>query len=237
VNLTDAPNKVTMQLWAATEPLSGKATDEGSKDFTMSAKEQKARFLNEADFFPGKTKFKGMMKGFSEGPVAISALLQTPTPTGVQYATLVSAPLDSLRRNTFMYLAQGFALNADLPVVDYFVSESEQIPNDYDDFTWDVFYETQSGTAARRLAPRNGAMIAAIGLRNPTDFDALTLEQIQGLSYTTNPIDMGDNSQSLAREFAFAIRTGLGRFVKVRIADVITSGTLRDLGLEIFVYK
>jgi len=236
VNLTDAPNKVTMQLWAATEPLSGKATDEGSKDFTMSAKEQKARFLNEAEFFPLKKKFKGMMKGFSEGPVAISALLQTPTPTGVQYATLVSAPLDSLRRNTYMYLRQGFALNADLPVVDYFYGVADTRPNEYDDFTWDVGYETQSPTA-RRLAPGNGAMIAAIGLRNTANFDALTLDQIQALSYTTNPIDMSDNSQSLAPEFAFAIRTGLGRFVKARIADVITSGTNRDVALEVFVYK
>jgi len=154
----------------------------------------------------------------------------------VQFATLVPALLDSLRRNTFTYLRQGFALNADLPVVDYFFGELDTLPPGYDDSTWDVRYETQSGTA-RRLAPRNGAMIAAVGPRNATDFDALTLEQIQGLSYTTNPVDMSDNSQSLAPQFAFAIRTDLGRFAKVRIADVITSGTNRDLALEIFVYK
>ena len=237
VNLTNGPNKVTMQLWEATEPLSGDPTDGGTAPpFTLNAKEHRAQFLTEAGFFPGRTKFKGMMKGRSEGPVAILALLQTSTPTGVQFATLVPAPLDSLRRNTFTYLRQGFALNADLPVVDYFFGELDTLPPGYDDSTWDVRYETQSGTA-RRLAPRNGAMIAAVGLRNATDFDALTLEQIQGLSYTANPIDMSDNSQSLAPQFAFAIRTDLGRFAKVRIADVITSGSNRDLALEIFVYK
>ena len=236
VNLADGPNKVTMQLWEATEPLSGGSMDGGVAQFTLNAKEHRARFLTEAGFFPTKTKFKGAMAAFSEKPVAILALLQTPTPTGVQFATLVPAPLDSLRRNTFMYLPQGFALNADLPVVDYFISETDTLPTGYDSFTWDLRYETQS-TTARRLAPGNGAMIAAVGPRNGTEFDALTLEQIQGLSYTTNPVDMSDNSQSLAPQFAFAIRTDLGRFAKVRISDVITSGTNRDLALEIFVYK
>ncbi len=236
VNLTDGPNKVTLRLWEATEPLSGDPADGGTREFTLNAKEHRARFLTQEGLFTDKRKFKGAMVGFSEKPVAILALLQTPTPTGVQYATLVQTPFDSLRRNTYTYLRQGFALNADLPVVDYFFSEKDSLPPGYDDFTWDLRYETQSGTA-RRLAPRNGASIAVVGLRNDMEFDALSIEQIQSLTYTTNPIDMSDGASSLATQFAFAIRTDLGRFVKVRIADVITRDTNRDLALEVFIYK
>jgi hypothetical protein len=76
-----------------------------------------------------------------------------------------------------------------------------------------------------------------IGNKTPEEFDLLTLPGIQGLSYSTDPIDLSNNSGNLEIGFAFAIRTNLGRYVKVRIHDVIQSGDFRDLAIEIFIYK
>ncbi len=239
VNLDDAPNKVSLRLWEATEPSTADARDGGMIEFTMNPKEQRARFLNEPGLFPGRTKFKGMLVGFSERPVSILALLQTPTPSGVQYATLAAVRLDYLRRNTFIYLPQGFALNADIPVVDYYYDETvSRLPDGYDDYTWDLRYETVSNSR-RRLVPRSGAAIAAIGSRDNQSFEALQFQEIAGLPYSTNPIEMDDNSENLKPGFTFAIRTGLGRYARVRIFNVDSpQGTnYRDLALQIFVYK
>jgi hypothetical protein len=237
VNLSDSTNKVTLRLWQATEPPTGDAQDGGQIDFTLNPKEQRAKFLNETGLFPNKPTFKGMMVGFSERPVAILALLQTKTPSGVQYATLAAQRLDSLRKNTYLYLRQGYALDADLPVIDYFFTEGDTLPAGYDNFTWDIRYETQTATT-RRLVPQAGAAVAPIGTRTVSEFDALSLEELQSLSYSTNPIDMSDTSTNLHTQFAFAIKTGLGRYVKIRIGDVVTRDTTnRDLALETFVYK
>src|SRR5437867_3125478 len=67
VNLTDGPNKVTLRLWEATEPLSGDPKDGGTREFTLNAKEHRARFLTEEGLFtdPDKRKFKGALVGFS----------------------------------------------------------------------------------------------------------------------------------------------------------------------------
>src|SRR5688572_18907386 len=96
VNLTGSSNNVQLKLWKASTPSSSDATDDGTVTFTLNANEQRARYLNESEFFPTKTTFKGMLLGFSALPVAILGLLQTSTPAGPQYATLVPAYEDTL---------------------------------------------------------------------------------------------------------------------------------------------
>jgi len=233
VNLAGAANQVTLRLWRAGTPASGSATDAGTAAVTLAANEQKAVYLYPS-IFPRVDSFKGMLRGYSDGPVAILALLQTPTPTGLQYATMAPVYVDALRRNTFVYLRQGFPLDADLPVSDYTGNSQDMAP-------WDLLYETQS-SGARRLVARSGAMFAVIGKRNTAQFDNdVTIEMLRGLTYTSDPINLSDNSPNLAIEFAFAVKTGLGRYVKVRIADLISrtddKGAYKDLALEMFIYK
>jgi hypothetical protein len=230
VNLSNSSNSVTLSLWRATQPTSSNAADAGSQTIVLAANEQRARFLNDASLFPNVSSFRGMVLGTSERPVAILALLQTPTPTGVQYATLAPSYADALRRNTAMYLRQGMPLDADLPVSDYFGNKDDTAP-------WDILYETV-GTASRRLAPRSGAAFSVIGLRTDKQFDEeVTISFLQGLTYTTSTIDLSDGSANLQSGFAFAVRTALGRYVKIRVFEVITRGTEKDLALEIYVYK
>ena len=213
VNLSDTSNSVTLQLFQTTNPTSGVAQSAGTQTISLNAGEQRAVFLYPA-LFPNAGDFKGMLLGNSSKAIAILALLQTPTQTGVQYATMVPAYLDALRRNTYMYLRLGYPLDADLPGVDYWANADESSP-------WDLLFDEQTDFA-RRLAPQQGAAVAVIGPKLDTDFDALPLQYIQGLTYSSNPIDMSNTSTNLASQFAFAIKTGLGRYAKIRIADVIS---------------
>jgi hypothetical protein len=80
-------------------------------------------------------------------------------------------------------------------------------------------------------------MVAVLGNKTPEEFDLLTLPGIEGSSYSSNPVDLSNTSNNLEIGFVFAIKTNLGRYVKVRIHDVIQSGDFRDLALEIFVYR
>jgi hypothetical protein len=198
----------------------------------MSAKEQRARFLNETGLYPNRTSYRGLLVGIAEHPVAVLALLQTPASGGVQYATLQATRKDALRTSTYMYLRQGFSLDADIPQSDYFGNVDE-------DLFWDVLYETQTATT-RRLSPQSGAQLSLIGQRTDTEFDALTLEDLQARTYSSSPISLNDGSVNLVAGFTFAVKTGLGRYAKVHIGDVITRGgdaTKRDLALEIYVYR
>ena len=238
VNLAASSNNVQLKLWKASTPSTADATDDGTVTFTLSAREQRARYLNESEFFPTKTTFKGMLLGFSASPVAILGLLQTSTPTGPQYATLVPAYEDSLRKDTYMHLRQEFPLDADIPLSDYF-------NNADDDFPWDLVYESQSSTS-RRLVPQNGALFSVVGTLTETGFDDLSLEQLQARTYSASNIDLSDGSTNLVRGFTFAIKTGLGRYVKIRVAEVYSLDRVRqdgstrvnkDLALEIFVYR
>jgi hypothetical protein len=240
VNLTDGQNKITLQLYEATSPMSQNATaypQTASLTLDTTAAKKTARFLDQAGFFPGLTKFKGMAYGSSQGPVALLALLQTSTSNGVQFATLVPAYPDSMRRNTILYLPQGYSLDADLPVVDYFRNEDDAYDSNYQ-VPWDLLYQTV-GAGKRRLAPQPGAMLAPIGSTNPSDFDNISLVQLLDLGYATDSIDLSDNSPNLTADFAFAVKTGLGRYAKVRIRDIKpdSSGSAKDLVLEVYVYK
>src|SRR4030095_1540605 len=178
VNLTDADNNVALTLYESTTSGSSiPPPNSGTVNLTLNSRQQRAQFLNESNLFPTRTKFKGMLLGFSSGPVAILALLQTGTPFGVQFATLVPAYQDALRRNTHMYLQQGLPLDADLPISDYTGNSEDSAP-------WDILYETLSPTM-RRLVPQSGAMVAPIGVRSDNQFDnEVTLEVLPGLVYT-----------------------------------------------------
>jgi hypothetical protein len=237
-------NKVDLRLWNATTPSSSDPTDFGTATFTLNAGEQRARFLNESGLYASRSTAKGLLVGISERPVAVVALLQTPITGGVQYATLVATNKDALRTSTYMYLRQGFALDADIPQVDYFGNVDE-------DLFWDVLYETQS-TIARRLSPKSGATVASLGNLSDDEFDAITLSELQAgsvrvsstrtitFTYSTSAISLDNGSANLAIGYTFAIKTSLGRYVKVHVADVITRGadtTMRDLALEIYVYR
>ncbi len=228
VNLSNVSNGVTLKLYQSTTPSSGAAPSAGTQQITLSPGEQRNVYLNTV--FTSASTFKGMLQGVSQYPVAILALLQSPTPgSGFQFATMVPAYIDSLRRNTYMYLRLGAPLDADLPISDYFENADDSVP-------WDLLFEKLSDTT-RQLTPKSGAQFAVLGLKADVDFDNLTIENIQALSFTSNPIDLSNTSANLARTFAFAIKTGLGRYVKVRIADVINRDPDRDLALEVFIFK
>ncbi|HYK88128.1 MAG TPA: hypothetical protein VE398_05130 [Acidobacteriota bacterium] len=257
VNLTNVANGVTLQLFQATTPSSAAAPSAGTTKITLGPNEHRAVFLNQQGLFPSVSSFKGMLQGVSEKPVAILALLQTPTPTGIQFATMVPAHIDSLRRNANVYLREGYSLDADLGLSDYLWNQSNITASDWEpDVTlpWDLLYEGQTGTQ-RRLTPQftasdgvhdSGARFAPIGPKNVTDFDKITIQDLQALTYTANPIDMSDNSPNLppttggdVAYFTFAIKTGLGRYAKVRVVEAITfsNSTDIDLVLEVFIFK
>ena len=242
VNLMDAANQVVIDLYQNVVPQSGNAQlYPQSATITLSSgsvTKKIARFLDEAQFFPGLTKFKGMAVGVAQGPVAILTLLQTPTTTGgVQYATLVPAYLDALRRNSIMYLPQGFALDADLPSVDYYRDETAT-GDTYAEIPWDILFETSS-TTIRQLTPQQGATVAPIGIRSVEQFDSISIETLRSLGYGLSSIDMRDGSGNLQEGYVFAIKTGLGQYVKVRVRTVITysGSTNKDLVLEVYTFK
>ena len=59
-------------------------------------------------------------------------------------------------------------------------------------------------------------------------------------TYGTSAISLNDGSSNLTVGYAFAIKTGLGRYVKVHVGDIITRGSdtaKRDLALEVYVYR
>jgi hypothetical protein len=245
MNLTDTANTVTIDLYQNTNPPQNGNAQLYPVSATLvlssgTVPKKVVKFLDETGFFPAITKFKGMAVGVAQNPVAILSLLQTPMtaiPGAVQYATLVPAYLDSIRRNTLMYLPQGYSLDADLPVVDYFRDETAT-GDTYAEIPWDVLFESVS-TTARQLTPQPGTQQVAIGVRSAEQFDGISIENLRSLAYSTASIDMRDGSANLAEGFTFAIRTGLGQYVKARVRTVITyaTSTNKDVVLEIYVYK
>jgi len=236
VSLMSGVNKVVVSLYAA----DGKASS--SANFTMAKGEQRAEFLNQR-LFPGLKQFKGMAEFSCDGPVAILALLQTRTAVDVQYATLVATDKEALRHNSYVFLPQAVLSDApympfdiDALVVDYL----RQLEGE-EGYPWDITYETESKTA-RSFKPWNGAALAKLGKKSPTDFDAISITELKSLSYSTNKIDMSDGSEGLNLEFTIAIRTDLGYFAKARIIRIVEvkddKGDLyKDLGLEVYVFR
>ena len=232
LNLAGVPNTLRLQLVGENGKNQGAAV-EVPLDAVAGANSQMKRAFFLYQLFPGTDTFKGSVYCSATGPVSILALLQSQislqSGTMLQYATLVPSYLDALRRNTFMYLPQGFPLDADIPVVDYMNNTGDQTP-------WDLLYEA---SPSRRLTVQSGASFAPIGAKDDSYFDqTITLEYLRGLSYNQNPIDVG----SMHLGYAFAVKTGLGHYAKIRIADKIQvnfqDGTsAQDLALEIYVFK
>jgi len=223
-----------LDLWQAGATPSAAAIFYDSVTLTLKAREQRAVYLNQ--LFPSLSSFRGTLEAESfdaethaTKPVAVVALLQTPTPTGLQYATMVPTYFDYLVRNSAVLLVQGYPLDADMTVSDYLAEDSRP---------WDILFEYSSSNSAQRtLAAQNGASLATIGSRDPTAFDSLSLTDLRALTYTLESIDMSDGSSNLQTDFAFAVKTNLGRYAKIRISRVITEGTARNLGLEVYVYR
>jgi hypothetical protein len=228
VNLVNTTNSVKLDLWQASASSSG-ATFYGTQTISMKPNEQRAVYLNQ--LFPNLSSFRGELEAESldQEPVAVVALLQTPTPTGPQYATMVPTYFDGLVRNAAVLLAQGSSLDADMLVSDYLAEDSRP---------WDILYVYSSSNSAQRaLAAQNGASLAIIGSRDPTEFNSLSLTDLRGLTYNLDRIDMSDGSSNLQSGFTLAVRTNLGRYAKVRISRVITEGTARNLGLQVYAYR
>jgi hypothetical protein len=220
---------IKLDLWQAGATPSSAATFYDTYTLNLNSKEQKAVYLNQ--LFPNLSSFRGSLEAESlnQQSVAVIALLQSPTPTGLQYATMVPTYFDSLVRNSTIVFAQGFALDADIPVSDYL---------DEDSRPWDVEYsEVITGSASRELTTLNGAKLASIGSIDYESFDNLTLKYVQGLPYNLDRIDMSDGSSNLQVDFAFAVKTNLGRYAKVRVSRVISEDTGKSLGLEVYVYR
>jgi hypothetical protein len=240
-DLSGSSNTVSLQLLRATTPSLGNASSAGSISIVLKGNEKKAKMLTESDLFPSVTSFRGTLFGQSTGPVSILGLLVTPVVGGFQYATMAPAYLDALRKNTMTYLPQGYALDADLGIVDYLHNENDSMDLDIE-MPWDVLLQTATSDttgATRSLVPQSGATLCPIGVYDGSQFDGITQETLRGLAYTSNSIDLSDGNANLAVGFTFAIKTGLGRYVKVRIRDYVgySSSSYQDLMLEIFTYK
>jgi hypothetical protein len=78
----------------------------------------------------------------------------------------------------------------------------------------DVSWEIVSSTI-RDMAPLNGAETANIGV---TNFTNVTAAQLQGLSYSTTPIDgNNDGTNKLVAGDVWAVHTDGGHYVKVKV--------------------
>ncbi|MFH1573898.1 MAG: hypothetical protein ABIG68_07925 [Acidobacteriota bacterium] len=228
VNLSGENNAVTLQLWNANPPYVADASSGGTTVLTLKPNEKVARYLHESTFFPDRTAFQGVLVGTSQKPVAVVALLQTPTPSGPQYSTLAAEYRDAMHTEGYVYLGDGQKLDVDVPQVHYVTMD--------DSGSLDLYYRFVSSTV-RKLAPQNGARLAALGVRTLNELNTLTLDQLRALSYGAGEIDMSDISGNMIQGFTFAVQTALGRYAKVRIGQVVSYGDNKDLALQIYVYR
>jgi hypothetical protein len=249
VNLTNVTNRVTLQLYGATaSPAVNLSVPTESVSMILDAGPNKkaVQFLDQAPFksMPqlGLSQFKGMAVCSSDGPVSVLTLLQTQSRDGIQFATLVPSYLDSLRRNTFMYFPQGYALDADLPVVDYWQGEFSNPDPDLKT-PWDLLFQSQDRTNLKQrfLVPQQGSIMAKVGVKTDDEFDKISLVDIQS-AIAKNPvdrIDLSNGAPDLMPGFVFAVRTGLGRYAKVLVWTYLTysDSNYTDLLTKIYVYK
>lgn len=78
----------------------------------------------------------------------------------------------------------------------------------------DVFWRQQT-SVERRLEPQNGAQLVNLGVVN---FDTLAPEGLQGLAYSSSPINgNNDSSNQLVTGDVFAVRTSSGNLAKVKV--------------------
>jgi hypothetical protein len=249
VNLANAANSVTLQLYRATTPSAtnlNMPTETVTIAMDAGVNKKIVQFLDQSPFKSmsqlGLTQFKGTAVCVADGPVSVLTLLQTQAQSGVQFATLVPAYNDSLRRNTFLYFPQGYALDADLPVVDYWQTEFSNA-DAYLNKPWDLLFQSQDKTNLRQryLVPQQGAILAKIGIKTDGEFDKLSLSDIQN-AIANNPasrIDLSDGAQDLVPGLTFALKTGIGRYAKALVWTYVaySDSGYKDLLVKIYVYK
>lgn len=100
----------------------------------------------------------------------------------------------------------------------------------YPDPTMDVFWD-QIDSTHRQLTTsleNNGSGIVNLGTVN---FAGLTLNDLQGLTYGTTPIDGSDGSNQLVQGDVFAVKTNLGNYAKVLVTGPFD--LTKDNGLPI----
>lgn len=243
VNLAGGPAEVRMFLWGkgpSEQPL-GQAT------LTLAPGQQIAEFYIQR-LFPGRDRetFFGTVTGISFGPVAMVALLQTRGIAGsLQYAVMKPAYRDALRPNNLIHVPQPLVtsmlkeqpVDLDQMNADYFRSAGDD-----DAAAWDLVYETVSKTERQlRPAQGSGVLIAPLGVKDDKGFDEVHLAQIKSLTYRGDPVSFNEGSPNLTVGTAFAVRTALGQFAKIRLASVVTSEfegvTYRSLVLEVFLFR
>jgi hypothetical protein len=93
----------------------------------------------------------------------------------------------------------------------------------------DIWWE-QVDSTTRFLVPRSGAMLAHMGQPN---FDAVSLQALQGQPYTSTPINGSNNSSNqLTPGSVIAVKTNAGRYAKLKI-----NSYGYNLGISWLTYK
>jgi hypothetical protein len=243
VNLANIANAVQVKLYSEDGGLYG------ARNIDLAAGEQRTQFLDQAGYFPELTSFKGTVEFTAiDGPIVLLTLLQTRAADGnPQYTLLTPVDKEALRRNTHMALLQA---NDDakpfMPLdIDGFISDYYGTTGDPDRLTeshsWDLEYcYGAPNTDNRFLRPTNSAEIVSLGIKNDTQFGALSLPQLEAIStYSTGDLDL--SGASLFLNLTFAIYTDLGNYAKARIIRITdTTDGLRnykDLVLQVVVYR
>jgi hypothetical protein len=91
----------------------------------------------------------------------------------------------------------------------------------------DVWWD-QMTTTTRAMQAQNGATLVNIGVVN---FAAITVPQLEALSYGTTPIDGSNGTSVLVTGDVFAVHTNLGNYAKVLVTGPLDTSS--DNGLPI----
>jgi hypothetical protein len=126
---------------------------------------------------------------------AVGALLAAAIPTMASAAVVASGVAD---------IPGTFSFDFDAGAVDNFVTDPAA----------DIFWEQFTSTT-RAVVAVNGAQVINLGVVN---FAALTLANLQSLSYGTTPISGNDVGNTLVYGDVFAIKTNAGNYAKAIVA-------------------
>jgi hypothetical protein len=228
VNLSDETNHVTLRRWTAFQPSTAHASDGGTVVLELKPRGHYARFLHQSGLFPSAQSYRAALEGTAEKPVVVLGLLQSQSALGVQYATLAAEYTDALYSESTAFLPQNASVDADTGHVPYVTLED----TDADD----LWYRLVSSTV-RWLVPSNGAAISVLGPRTLTELNNLTLQDLQTLPYSSDPVDVSDYLGVLLPGYSVAVRTSQGRYAKLRVDRVIATPSAKDLAVQVYVYK
>jgi hypothetical protein len=228
VNLSDETNHVTLRRWTAFQPSVGHASDGGAVVLEMKPRAHYVRFLHESGLFPSAQNYRAALEGTAEKPVVVLGLLQSQSALGVQYATLAAEYTDALYSESTAFLPQNASVDVDTARVPYVTLE--------DTGANDLWFKLVSSTV-RSLIPCNGAGVSVLGIRTLSELNNLTLQDLQAVPYSSNPVDLSDYLGALSPGYSVAVRTSQGRYAKLRVDRVISGSGTKDLVLQLYVYK